>query len=118
LCDVGQRLQQLAFPEIESVADLAVGKMVRGYVTETSAGAVFVALSRSLSARITRRELGRSPVKKIGVAFPVGKLVEAKVKSIGKRKSASSSPPPSLFFFLPFAHASLSEMQRTKLRLS
>lgn len=78
--------EQLAFPEIESVADLAVGKMVRGYVTETSTSAVFVALNRSLSARITRRELGQSPVKKIGVAFPVGKLVEAKVKSIGKRK--------------------------------
>jgi ribosomal protein S1 len=82
-------LQQLPFPEIESAADLAVGKMVRGYVTETSASAVFVAISRSITGRMTRRDLGAAHIKNITAAFPVGKLVEAKVKTIGKKKSMS-----------------------------
>jgi RecJ-like exonuclease len=37
---------QLSFPEIESAADLAVGKTVRGYVSEVNKLGVFVALSR------------------------------------------------------------------------
>lgn len=57
---------------------------MRGYVQEIRPFGLIVALSRSINASISKNQLGNTPVNNVAEAFPVGKLIEARVKQIQK----------------------------------
>lgn len=70
-------------PEINSVADLKEGQAVRGIVKNVAPNGLFVALGRTVTARIMIKELFDEFVKDWKPRFEVGQLVSGKILSVG-----------------------------------
>ena len=67
---------------VASVAQLAPGARVSGYVKQVNKGGCFVALSRSVDARVKMCNLGDAFVADPAAAFPKGALVSGVVVSV------------------------------------
>lgn len=70
-------------PEIDSPSDLKAGQAVRGIVKNVAPNGLFVALGRSVTARVMIKELFDDFVKDWKARFAVGDLVSGKVLSVG-----------------------------------
>lgn len=72
--------------EINDLTDLKVGQRARGFVTNITGGGVFVALGRSVSARVMIKEMFDDYVVDWQSRFKVGQLVDGKVIAIDQGK--------------------------------
>ncbi|EJT49659.1 rRNA processing-related protein [Trichosporon asahii var. asahii CBS 2479] len=69
--------------EINSTADLKAGQSVRGIVKNVAPNGLFVALGRSVTARVMIKELFDDFVKDWKARFAVGDVVSGKILSVG-----------------------------------
>ncbi|XP_065187378.1 protein RRP5 homolog isoform X2 [Sycon ciliatum] len=75
-------------PEIESIADIKQGQILRGYVKAAVDNAgLFVRLSRNIVGRAKITNLSENFVKNWKKAYPVGKLVVTKVMAVDYNQS-------------------------------
>ncbi|XP_033633254.1 protein RRP5 homolog [Asterias rubens] len=71
--------------DIRSAEELAVGDIVKGYVSSCTKVGVFVSLSRKVFGRIQMKNLSESFVKDPGPLFPTGMLLTVAVLSVNKK---------------------------------
>ncbi|KAG0235897.1 rRNA biogenesis protein rrp5 [Actinomortierella wolfii] len=76
-----------ADPEIKSMADLAPGQIVRGFVSNVADKGCFIALNHKLNGRVMIAELSDDYLKDWKSHFTVGQLVKAKILSVNESRN-------------------------------
>ncbi|RXK36068.1 hypothetical protein M231_06662 [Tremella mesenterica] len=74
-------------PEVERVGELQSGQSIRGLVKHVAAHGLFVALGRTVTARVMIRELFDDFVKEWEPHFHVNQLVSGKILSVDEQRN-------------------------------
>ncbi|EIW71695.1 hypothetical protein TREMEDRAFT_27162 [Tremella mesenterica DSM 1558] len=74
-------------PEVERVGELQSGQSIRGLVKHVAAHGLFVALGRTVTARVMIRELFDDFVKEWESHFHVNQLVSGKILSVDEQRN-------------------------------
>ncbi|KAJ3186618.1 hypothetical protein HDU85_007438 [Gaertneriomyces sp. JEL0708] len=74
-------------PEIHGFADIKPDSVVSGYIKNVSDNGCFVALNRSINARVKIAELSDAFIKEWKEAFKVGQLVTGRILSVNANRN-------------------------------